>query len=94
MNRDKQIDVMRFDIADIDGTNGIRIIGYVPLATALCELGYRKASEVAREVIEDIATLIETHWSDIKYIWLINGRANDMRKLLKTVEKKYTEGEG
>ena len=77
MNRDKQIDEMRFDIADIDGTNGIRIIGYVPLATALCKLGYCKASDVARDIFEEIEKFI----SPYRY------------PIIAELKKKYTEGE-
>ena len=55
--------------------------------------GYAKGkADCAREIIEDIASLIEKHWSDIKYYWLMNGRSDDIRNLLKTVEKKFTEG--
>ena len=52
-------------------------------------------AEVAREIIEDVATLIEAHWSEIQHgvYWLVCGRCTPLRELLKTVEKKYTEGE-
>ena len=56
----------------------------------------RKAkSEAAREIIEDVATLIEAHWSEIQHgvYWLVCGRCIPLRELLKTVEKKYTEGQ-
>jgi hypothetical protein len=51
-------------------------------------------AEIAREIIEDIATLIEAHWSEIQHgvYWLVCGRCIPLRELLKTVEKKYTEG--
>ena len=85
MNIDKQIDEMRFDIADIDGTNGIHIIGYVPLASALCKLGYCKASEVAREIFEEIEeNILGSHYLK-SYEW--NAEAYEELK------KKYTEGE-
>ena len=50
-------------------------------------------AEVAREIIEDVATLIEAHWSEIQHgvYWLVCGRCIPLRELLKTVEKKYTE---
>ena len=50
-------------------------------------------AEVAREIIEDVATLIEEHWSEIQHgvYWLVCGRCTPLRELLKTVEKKYTE---
>lgn len=52
-------------------------------------------AEVAREIIEDVATLIEEHWSEIQHgvYWLVCGRCIPLRELLKTVEKKYTEGQ-
>lgn len=51
-------------------------------------------AEMAREIIEDVATLIEAHWSEIQHgvYWLVCGRCIPLRELLKTVEKKYTEG--
>lgn len=57
-------------------------------------IGLIKA-ETAREIIEDVATLIEAHWSEIQHgvYWLVCGRCTPLRELLKTVEKKYTEGE-
>lgn len=52
-------------------------------------------AEVVREIIEDVATLIEAHWSEIQHgvYWLVCGRCIPLRELLKTVEKKYTEGQ-
>lgn len=51
------------------------------------------ATEVAKEVIEDVATLLEANWKDIQHgvYWLTNGRCTPLRELLKTVENKYTE---
>lgn len=65
------------------------------LEAVLKENGWRKASEVAREIIADIATVLEASWKDIQHgsYWLTNGRCIPLRELLKTVEKKYTESE-
>ena len=56
--------------------------------------GWCKTSEVVTKLIEDVATLIESNWNDIQHgsYWLTNGRCIPLRELLKTVEKKYTEG--
>ena len=64
-------------------------------AELIYNAGYRKASDVVRELIEDIATLLEANWKDIQHgsYWLTNGRCMPLRELLKTVEKKYTESE-
>ena len=88
MSRDKQIEEMSEFM-----TEGAR--PWAEDAEALYNAGYRKASEVAREIIEDISTLLEANWKDIQHgsYWLTNGRCIPLRELLKTVEKKYTEGE-
>ena len=64
-------------------------------AEKMAAKGYRKASEVARKVIDEAITLIEDNWEVIQHgdYWLINGRCRPLRELLKTIEKKYTEGD-
>ena len=61
-----------------------------------CQMAEQLKKEVAREVIEEVATLLEDNWNDIQHgsYWLTNGRCIPLRELLNTVEKKYAEGEG
>lgn len=94
---EKQIDEMAKDIACKIAWDEDEIPTVNCLETAkrlYCE-GYRKASDVASEIIEDIAELLEANWNDIQHgsCWLTNGRCSPLRELLKNVEKKYTEGE-
>ena len=99
MSREKQIKEMQNALIEI-AEQPIMIEGLADwsdvIAEALYNAGYRKASEVAREIIEDIVTLLEANWNDIQHglYWLTNGRCLPLRELLQTVEKKYTEGEG
>ena len=56
-------------------------------ATALYNAGYRKASEVAREIFEEIESCIwsETHYGDSKLCFEINSAK------YAELKKKYTE---
>ncbi len=101
MTKDKQIEEMAFNLIMATSPLGVKDLtktfDYKTVAADLYELyGWRKASEVAREIVEDVATLIEANWNDIQHgtYWLTNGRCTPLRELLKTIEKKYTEGEG
>ena len=42
---EKQIEEMRDTLANINGTNGIHILGYYPLAEELVKQGYRKVKQ-------------------------------------------------
>lgn len=99
MNRDKQIEKMAKDLCHTD-TCEIKKIG-IPCnhrckahiyATRAIDKGYRKASEVAREIIQDI---IEPIWEAYQ------NSENEMTSLLAAficecistkLKKKYTEG--
>lgn len=56
MSREKQTEELRDFLASIDGKNGIHIMGYVPLAEALYEAGYRKQNDVKRGVWDTYET--------------------------------------
>ena len=47
MDKQKQIEEVRQDLEDINGTDGIHILGYIPLAKNLIEKCYRKIPENA-----------------------------------------------
>ena len=103
MNREKQIDEISKLICTYPQCVNYNKIGgckiaecrTVDIAENLFEKGYRKASEVAEEIIADVATLIEANWKNIQHgtYWLTNGYCIPLRELLKTIEKKYTEDE-
>lgn len=88
MNKDKQIEKIQAEIIrwgeNADKTGNYRY----NLSEHLVDNGYRKASEVAKEIFEEIDVLIvrrmipEIAWIDDKLI-------TDISKL----KKKYTEGE-
>lgn len=61
MDKQKQIEDVRQDLEDIDGTDGIHILGYIPLAKNLIEKGYRKIPELPKDTVltgDDIAELL------------------------------------
>ena len=98
MNRDKQIDIPESEM----GMSGYSKFSWKLWEKGLCnmseaeqadqimrEMGYRKASEVAREIFEEIEKLIVRRM--IADSALIDDRLiTDIAKL----KEKYTEGEG
>ena len=90
LNKDKQIEEMANDVLN---SSILSIEDATDVAKSLYNRDYRKTSDIAREIVEDIATLLEANWNDIQHgsYWLTNGRCIPLRELLKTVEKKYTE---
>ena len=99
MNKEKQIEEMAKAMHDgcaiVRGTNQCRGENCLDCgAVTLYEKGYRKASDVAREIIQDI---IEPVWEAYK------NSEDEMTTLLVAficesmvtkLKKKYTEGEG
>ena len=75
MNRDEQIEDMA-RIAEEWDDECLR----TTIATALYEEGYRKSTEVAREIIADFREMIKGYENIDVY--------------LDRIEKKYTEGKG
>ena len=100
MNKDKQIEEIQAEIIrwgeNADKTGNYRY----NLSEHLADKGYRKASEVAREIFEEIEKLLRenqftlippyrseiTDWKTVFRLKL----AGDIAEL----KKKYTEGEG
>ena len=94
MNRDKQIEEMYKDVYEaIEHNSVIDVIhgGYIGVDTGgltkeLYDDGYRKASDVAREIFEEIEKTLRRNINPIAYEVML---ARDITKL----KKKYTEGE-
>ena len=68
------------------------------LAIDLYNAGYRKASEVAREIFEEIEKMllsnkIEAYKTLLNDTWLYRSKINIFTELHE-LKKKYTEGEG
>lgn len=94
MNRDKQIEEMQlvmlnaiylryYNTSDVKANNEKE---FLKQAKALYEAGYRKASDVAREIFEEIEeNILGSHYLK-SYEW--NAEAYEELK------KKYTESEG
>ena len=84
MDKDKQIE----ELASLIYSGKILQKSSVEIAELIYKIGYCKASEVAREIFEEIDTLIvrrmipEIAWIDDRFI-------TDITEL----KKKYTEGE-
>ena len=89
--RDKQIVEMAKTILDVDrsyyGMECDEIQAKVE-ATALYNAGYRKASEVAREIFAEIEKFNRPPLPECAPVYII--KANEYAEL----KKKYTEGEG
>ena len=92
MTENKQIQEMANDIAKIcpnlveDCCGQVNCVTHLTLS--LSKIGYRKASEVAKEVIADIRQSL------INMVLLnITGEEYDLAKAIADVEKKYTEVE-
>ena len=80
MNRDKQIEEMAKDLSKHSFFyNGGCLMNYSLTAKLLYEAGYRKASEVAREIIADFREMIKGYENIDVY--------------LDRIEKKYTQEE-
>ena len=97
MNRDKQIEEMARDI-DIVQDYGLAtesppeqwlVFDNKTLAQYLYEKGYRKASDVAREIFEEIERML----TYFPLFGTIESYIVDVRSLAE-LKKKYTEGEG
>ena len=88
--RDKQIEEMTNDLCDIDckgmKCNACDSYGceYRMQAEALYDAGYRKASEVAREIAEEILDMANVHGAGVMF-W------HKMQKFADALKKKYTE---
>lgn len=91
MNKDKQVEEMQNDLIEIS-KNPIMIDGLEHWSDVIAEKligkGYRKASEVAREIFEEIDRMIYRLLNDRHYI------VGDMCYEVEELKKKYTEGEG
>ena len=91
MNRDKQIEEMAKDlggtwVVDLEGnphdlSEVLMQCDIETISEQLCEMNYRKASEVAREIFEEIEREIKNH-----------GICYTQRKIAE-LKKKYTESE-
>ena len=105
---DKQIEEVRQDLEDINGTDGIHILGYIPLAKNLIEKCYRKIPENAvvltRKEYERLLK-IEKDFNTVHYCFVEKSRVEVTRKEtaekfaeLKTVwkqrAKEYTDWAG
>ena len=100
MSRDKQIEEMardmcicrHNDICEMDGNPCDLACGYLIEARDLYEKGYRKASEVAREIFEEIGTLLYLNalQGDV-----FTGRyfSEELESDIAELKKKYTEDE-
>ena len=51
-DKQKKVMELRDFLESIDGVNGIRIYGYIPLAEYLQEEGFRREKDTAREIYE------------------------------------------
>lgn len=108
MSRDKQIDEMVKDLCDID-CKGMKCDScdsygceYAMQAEALYNAGYRKSSDVARDIINDALSKIQIMISSLKQyeqtniITEFNGGAKTALEIvfkdLVELKKKYTEG--
>lgn len=80
MNRDKQIEEMAKDLGIAFQLAGTTRFGAV--AEVLVNAGYRKASEVAREIFEEIEATIRKHDKRPKYQLMLD---------LAELKRKYTE---
>ena len=98
MNRDKQIEDMAKDIAckitwDDDE---IPTVDCLETAKRLYNAGYRKASDVAEEIIKDLVKFADDKEKQMSFhghsVWYID--ADDVTDFIAELKKKYTEGEG
>ena len=64
MERDKQIEEM---VKDLHSAYAINKLYTEDVAESLYEAGYRKASEVAREIFEEIVALMNEVYSSVQY---------------------------
>ena len=94
MNRDKQIEEMAIVLTDggcksCDGCSYNDRFNCLPIYSAelLYNAGYRKASDVAREIFEEIDRMIYKVLNDRHYIM------GDMCWEVAELKKKYTESE-
>lgn len=51
-DKQKKVMELRDFLESIDGINGIRIYGYIPLAEYLQEEGFRREKDTAREILQ------------------------------------------
>ena len=86
MNKDKQIKEMAKTLGIAFQLAGTTRFGEV--AEVLVNAGYRKASEVAREIFEEIDEIAYRYLNDADY------SGGDMIYDLNELKKKYQEGEG
>ena len=100
MNRDKQIEEMARAICEHFVPNGC---GRCPDcfcegdALKLYNAGYRKASEVAREIFEEIEEVFRQHTDGGYYLnnaWIPEYLDPYTQDAVAKLKKKYTEGEG
>ena len=98
MNRDKQIEEMANDLAKICPDLVENCCGQINCVThltlSLSKMGYRKASDVAREIFEEIENAHDEcihidPTTNIGYLL----QTKFLNKLAE-LKKKYTEGEG
>ena len=101
MNRDKQIEEMdtvlrayletsyvyKVEYAHYGGFDYHKAVFTEDIAKALYDAGYRKASEVAGEIAEEILDVANVHGAGVMF-W------HKMQKFADALKKKYTEGEG
>ena len=104
MNKDKQIEEMAKDIDVICDAFGR--VNFYRTAELLTAKGYRKASDVAREIFEEIENALELLQrcveegrknDGIKYQQLHDGRILSIEAVeyfVDELKNKYTEGEG
>ncbi len=111
MSRDKQIEEMAKVIGDADqrcyemdcddcplNTMELGLCKDKFLATDIYNAGYRKASEVAMEIIAIIEQRIEQNAKRLKGLdlygkGLVRARESGYRDIKEIIEQKYTEGE-
>lgn len=93
MNRDKQIEEMAKDIcgrADCATCGELMPCFSKHFSKRAVEKGYRKASDVAREIFEEIEKITMHNVTSSHGIWLMSMGEVAFAEL----KKKYTEGEG
>lgn len=88
----QEIMSIRQDLEDINGMNGIHILGYIPLAEALYNVGYRKIPEGAvvlkREEYDGKEIVVEM--SGGHKLRLNVGKFGEMSKILEEYTRKET----
>lgn len=73
-------DVLDFDY---DDEIGVTKVDAKTTAEGLYNAGYRKASEVAKEIFADVTNAWAEAWTESEFL-----------EMLKELKKKYAEGEG